>query len=194
MIENTLRHHYQRFFVAPLAERIKFRIHPNCVTVIAAVLGLLIIPALYFHQTLLAIILILVSGYCDTLDGTIARLLGQSSDFGCALDICMDRLVELSIILGLFLMDPSGRGLYCLLMLGSSFLCVTSFLVVGVFALNDSSKGFHYSPGIMERAEAFGFFIALILLPHFFAFIALLYTGLVLLTSVIRLYEFYRSY
>jgi len=153
----------------------------------------LVIPALFFNQVFLAIGLLLLSGYCDTLDGTLARFTHHSTAWGSVLDIMMDRLVEFSAVFSLWLVDPSHRALWCFLMLGSMLLCVTSFLVVGIFVANDSQKSFYYSPGIMERAEAFIFFTAMMWWPSAFLPLALLFSFLVVLTAIIRLAQFYQQ-
>ncbi|WBV63947.1 CDP-alcohol phosphatidyltransferase family protein [Legionella pneumophila 130b] len=115
------------------------------------------IPALWLNLPYLAISLLLLSGYCDTLDGTIARLTNHSSDWGSVLDIMTDRVVEVGVVFALWAINPNERGLGSLLMMASILLCITSFLVVGIFKTNDSEKSFHYSPGLIERAEAFVF-------------------------------------
>jgi phosphatidylglycerophosphate synthase len=190
MMEHYLRPSYQQVLVNPVANRLRGRVTPNQITVLSGVFGVLVLPALVFNQVFLAIGLLLLSGYCDTLDGTLARAGQEISHWGSALDIMIDRLVELGVVLALWAVAPEVRGLWCLLMLGSMLLCITSFLVVGIFTANDSSKSFHYSPGLMERAEAFLFFIAMMLWPSMFVWLALLFTLLVLATAVSRLLEF----
>lgn len=190
MLEKKLRHHYQTWFVDPIAKAIQHRINPLQMTMLSGLLGLLVIPALYYSKIALALLLLVASGYFDTLDGTVARQTKTSSDFGSVMDIVTDRLVEISVVIGLWLVDPTHRAFLSLLMLASMLLCITSFLVVGIFTSNDSYKGFHYSPGIMERAEAFIFFIFMILLPMYFAPLSILFIILVMLTTAIRLIEF----
>lgn len=124
------------------------------------------------------------------LDGSLARHQNKTSPIGAALDITADRLVEFAIILGLFLIDPHKRGLLCLLMLGSVLLCITTFLVVGIFSENQSEKGFHYSPGLMERTEAFAFFALMMLFPIYFTPLAAIFSALTFFTAGKRLYEF----
>ncbi|ERH41959.1 cytochrome C oxidase subunit III [Legionella pneumophila str. Leg01/11] len=191
MIEHHLRQQYQRILVNPLASILKNRITANQITLLSGFLGLLVLPALILHHIVLGITLLLLSGFCDTLDGTLARLNQNSSDWGSVMDIMSDRFVEFVVVFALFTLAPQQRGVWTLLMLGSMFLCITSFLVVGIFTVNDSQKSFHYSPGLMERAEAFLFFIAMILWPNAFVVFSLLFTGLVTLTAVIRLAQFH---
>lgn len=190
MLEENLRHHYQKWFVDPVAKAIHHHINPLYITILSGLLGLLVIPALYYSKIALALLLLVASGYLDTLDGTVARQTKTSSAFGSAMDIVTDRLVEISAVIGLWLVDPTHRASLSLLMLASMLLCITSFLVVGIFTSNDSHKGFHYSPGIMERAEAFIFFILMMLLPMYFVPLSILFIILVMLTTAIRLIEF----
>ena len=192
MIEHSVRKFYQRLFVDPLAKQFIHRIAPNTITWVSGLFGIVVIPSLFFHQIILAVLFLLLSGYCDTLDGTLARLSQQSSDWGAVLDITMDRCVEFFVIIALWLIHPTERALSCFLMLGSVLLCITSFLVVGIFSQNTSEKSFYYSPGLMERAEAFIFFIVMMCWPSAFLALAFLFSTLVTLTAVIRLKQFYQ--
>lgn len=193
MLERVIRKPYQIIFVDWIAKRLIPYVTPMHVTFAAGMFGLITLFALMLGHSTVAVIFMLLSGYCDTLDGTLARITQSSTAVGSVLDIFMDRCVELFIILGIWSVEPTTRSLLCLLMLGSIFLCVTSFLVVGIFTPNESEKGFYYSPGLIERAEAFAFFIALILMPQHFTLLASFFCILVMMTTVIRLYEFYRS-
>lgn len=192
MIEQQLRPLYQKIFVDPLVKRMGKRVSPNMITLFSAVVGLLILPAVLVHQIGLAIVLLVLSGYLDTLDGSLARIQNTSSNWGSVLDIMSDRLVEFTVVLALFLQNPAERGLDALLICGSMLLCITSFLVVGIFSQNCSEKSFYYSPGFIERAEAFIFFILMLLWPAGFHLLALMFVFSVSLTAVIRLIEFYR--
>jgi len=193
MLETYIRPSYQRILVDPAARAIRGKISPNQLTLFSGVIGLLVLPCLYFEVYILAIALLLLSGYFDTLDGTLARLTRQSSDWGTVLDISIDRLVEFIVILGLWVVSPDTRSFWVIMMLGSVLLCISSFLVVGIFTANESEKGFYYSPGIMERAEAFLFFIVMILWPGFFSVFAFFFCVLVLATAIIRLKQFYSA-
>ena len=191
MIDSYFRKNYQDYFVEPLAKKLAgHKVSPQVVTAIAFACGIATIPLLYCHTIIWAVSMLLCSGYCDTLDGSIARCNRQATAHGAVFDIVSDRVVEFSIILGLYLYSPETRALETLLMLGSILICVTSFLVVGIFTPNDSEKSFHYSPGIMERAEAFCFFLAMMLFEGAFSYLAIAFTLLVALTALIRIYQF----
>lgn len=192
MLEHYIRSPYQRLLVDPIAKQLH-HLSPNIVTLIAGGLGPLIILALAHQHNSLALGILLLSGYLDTLDGTLARLQSASSDKGTVLDIVMDRLVEFSVVFGFLLQAPAQRAIVCCLMLGSILLCVTSFLVVGLFSDNDSEKSFYYSPGLMERPEAFAVFAAMMLLPAAFMPLAYSFVCLTTLTTVIRVVEFIKQ-
>ena len=194
MLETYCRPFLQRNFVDPLAALLATRkISPLHITFLSGVAGLAFFIALICGHITLSCALLVLSGYFDILDGSVARLRGLSSPLGTVLDIITDRLVEFMAVLGLFCLEPGERGLLCLLMIGSMLLCVTSFLVVGIFSANTSDKSFHYSPGLMERAEAFAFFIAMLLLPGYFRGLALSFVLLVTLTAVLRVMQFARQ-
>lgn len=194
MIEHSLRPLYQRLLVNLPAQWISRYVRAVHITILSGILGILVVPFMMKGWVGLAMVCLVLSGYCDTLDGTIARIGGQSSEWGAVIDICTDRLVEFSVIFSLWVINPSARALWAILMLGAILLCITSFLVVGIFSENHSNKSFHYSPGLMERAEAFIFFIAMMLWPSAFVLLASVFCLLVLWTTVIRLREFYHQF
>lgn len=190
MLEQQIRPIYQTLLVNPLLPILKGRVTPNQLTLVSGLFGLLVWPALLLNQSYLAIALLVLSGYCDTLDGSLARCTHNLSPWGSVLDIMTDRVVEVVVVMAIWSLDKDARAFGCLLMMACMLLCITSFLVVGIFQQNHGEKGFHYSPGLMERAEAFAFFIAIILWPNYFHFLALSFCALVLWTALYRLYEF----
>lgn len=191
MIDSYLYSFYQKKIILPtLKMRYVTALSPYFVTFLAMLFGSFSCIFLSFDRSYLALFCLLFSGFLDTLDGCLARHLSKTSPKGAVLDILSDRFVEFCIILGLLLINPSARAIPALIMLGSSFLCVTSFLVVGIFEKNSSEKSFYYSPGLIERTEAFCFFSLMILFKPFFVPLACLFSGLVLLTAFLRIYRF----
>lgn len=187
---SSTRIFFQNIFVTPLAKVLPLEVSPTNITFTACLFGLAIAPLLALGMASAAFSCLLFTGYLDILDGTLARLRSVTSAHGTVLDIVSDRIVETAIILGFFFVDPQQRGFACLLMLAAVLICVTSFLVVGIFTENSSEKSFHYSPGLVERGEAFLFFGAMILLPSFFIFLAYLFTALVLFTALKRVLDY----
>lgn len=190
MLEQYVRQSYQYYCVDGLVDYLKEYLTPIQVTLMSGVFGVFVPLALVTGNSVLAIFFLLLSGYLDTVDGTLARKTGMTSDAGSLLDILMDRIVECAVIIGLWLSFPDDRALPCLLMLASVLLCVTSFLTVGIFTENRSEKSFHYSSGIIERAEAFIFFVLMIWFDRYFLTLSSCFISLVLLTTFVRVYEF----
>ncbi len=191
MIEKHFSNTYQKYCITPYLQSIFLRtLNPISLTYLACFFGIAIYPLLLFGCPYLAVLFLAFSGFLDTLDGSLARYYQKTSLKGAALDIISDRIVEFAIILGLYSIDPLTRALPSLWMLGSCFICVTSFLIVGMFTQNTSTKSFHYSTGLIERAEAFIFFAIMILFPSTFVIASYLFSALVLLTATVRIVQF----
>lgn len=191
MIDSKFRGFWQKIFIDKLALFChRLGLSPAHLTLTAFILGILVLPALAFKQEALAVFLLISSGLLDTSDGTLARLQKCASNSGSILDIACDRGVEFSVVLGLYFYDPS-RGLWLLLLLGSFYLCVTTFLLSGIFTPNQSNKSFHYSPGLIERAETFIYFPLAIIFPLFFKYLTLVFCFLVFLTAIRRFFQMY---
>ncbi|OGT37471.1 MAG: hypothetical protein A3F11_02290 [Gammaproteobacteria bacterium RIFCSPHIGHO2_12_FULL_37_14] len=194
MLEYYLQSFYHRYFTFPFIKLDVIRsVSPNFFTFMSCLTGIGVFPMLWLGQYSMATLLLLLSGYCDSMDGVLARSSNQTSVNGAVYDIMSDRMVECAVILGLFSMDPAQRGGLSLAMLSSILICVTSFLVVGIFIQNSTQKSFYYSPGMIERAEAFIFFIAMIWLPRYFNLLASIFTILVFFTAFLRIYQFVKN-
>lgn len=193
MIDSFFRSPYQKRVIDPLLKWNPLKgVSPSLVTSLGLGVGLFVPLFLAWGFSLLALGALLFSGFLDTLDGSLARTQNLTSNKGAVLDIVSDRIVESGVILGLFLYDPA-RGLLCILMLIGVTICVTSFLIVSLFSENHSEKSFHYSPGLIERAEAFIFFSLLIVFPALFIPLATLFTVLMFITTFQRVYQFYNN-
>ena len=189
MLEKWIKATYQKLLIDPFLEPCSSLTTPNTLTLSSLSCGLMFLPLLLLNIPLTAILMLLISGYLDSLDGALARYQNHSTSLGAVYDIMADRVVEFTVIFALYLAYP-GHSVVCMLMLGSILLCITSFLVVGIFTKNNSAKSFNYSQGLMERPEAFIFFILMTLVPNYFNFLGSLFTLLVVYTAVIRLLEF----
>ena len=190
MIESRLRPWFQQKFVERPATLVSRWITPDQLTLMALLSGLVAAAALSLGWNIMATILIAISGYMDIIDGSVARIRRETSPFGTILDIFCDRVVEIAIIVAFAIREPQLAFL-CTMMMGASMLCITSFLVVGIFAVNDGNKSFYYSPGLIERAEAFIFFVVMALLPAWAGTLGIIYIILVMWTALFRIYEFY---
>ena len=192
MIDSYCRKIYQKACVEPVLPFL-LRASPQTLTLSGCLLGIIVCPLIVYDYPWIAFIVLMLSGFLDTLDGSLARYLNLVSSKGAALDIVCDRIVEFSVIIGLFFVDANVRAFPSLIMLGSILLCITTFLVVGMFVENQSVKSFFYSPGLIERGEAFIFFSVMILFPSSFIVAAFVFSALTFFTAFVRIYEFIKN-
>lgn len=92
----------------------KIGLTPNGITLIGVVLAFLsaLLYGLWQDRQLfllLAVVLLLLSGFCDALDGVVARLYEQGTVFGGFLDSLLDRYADAAVFVGIIysgLSDP----------------------------------------------------------------------------------------
>jgi CDP-diacylglycerol---glycerol-3-phosphate 3-phosphatidyltransferase len=125
---------------------------PNTVTI----LGLIgnIIGAIFLAQGKMTLggIIILIMGPVDALDGTMARLRGESSDFGAFVDSVTDRYSELVIMGGLlyYFLDHQ-QGAYA----GLVFIAAAGSVLVSYVRARAASLGYDTKVGILTRFERY---------------------------------------
>ncbi len=109
-------------------------------------------PIIYWHNIAAALFLF-SSGFCDVLDGTLARLGKQTSEFGNFLDSTLDRYSDILVIFGITLFYGST------LTLGIQgyiwgFIAVTGSVLVSYVRAKAESLGVGLeSIGFAERPE-----------------------------------------
>lgn len=88
--------------LSPIALRVaRIGVKPNHITIIGFLVGFLIFYFYAVLQPLLALTMIVVSGFMDALDGALARSIGFETRFGSVLDAVLDRYVEFLIMIGI---------------------------------------------------------------------------------------------
>jgi len=103
-------------------------------------------PSAHRMYLLLAVLLLLASGFCDALDGTLARLYGKTSVLGGFLDSLLDRYVDASVYFGLILGGLCDQFWGLLALVGS---LLTSY----ARARSEAAGMLMETIGIVERAE-----------------------------------------
>lgn len=97
-------------------------------------------------------IIILLMGPVDALDGTMARLRGESTDFGAFVDSVTDRYSELVIFLGLMVYYLQQQNwLACALV----YLAAAGSVLVSYIRARAQSVGMDTKVGIFTRVERF---------------------------------------
>ncbi|MFC0523761.1 CDP-alcohol phosphatidyltransferase family protein [Pontibacillus salicampi] len=183
---------HARKYVQPSIEHtakwfIKRGLTANQVTIIAFIIGISSGILYSIGFPILAVFTLWFSGFLDAVDGTMARLT-KPSPFGTLMDITFDRIVEISIILGIAYVHPDL--LWPLLLLSISIIIsMTIFLTVGAISEKQGIKSFYYQAGMAERSEGFIFFSIMMLFPSFLLWSTLLFFVVELFTGFQRFME-----
>ncbi|ALS74036.1 CDP-alcohol phosphatidyltransferase [Planococcus rifietoensis] len=157
------------------------------VTKTAFAIGLSSGVFIYLNQPALALIALWLSGFLDVVDGTMARKT-KPSPWGTLLDISFDRLVEISVILGLAFRFPDS--MWALLLLSASIIvAMTIFLTVGALSEKQGTKSFYYQAGLAERTEGFILFTLMIIFSPYLTAITLLFIAVQIFTIFQRMAE-----
>ena len=190
MLDTHARKYVEPFFKEAAAILVKIGLSANQVTVLAFVAGTLSGPLFYAGHPVLAVIFLWLSGFLDAVDGSMARMT-KTSPWGTLMDIFFDRIVEISVILGLAFRFPASQ-LPLLLLSCSIILSMTVFLTVGAVSEKSGMKSFYYQAGLAERTEGFIFFSLMMLFTDFLTYITLIFFGAIMFTVCQRISEAWR--
>lgn len=183
---------HARKYVQPNIERaakilLKMGLSANHVTTMAFIIGITSGLLIYLNHPSWAVFVLWLSGFLDAVDGTMARRTKPSS-WGTLLDISFDRLVEISVILGLAFRYHDS--MWALLLLSVSIIyAMTIFLTVGALSEKQGVKSFYYQAGLAERTEGFILFTLMILFNKYLTALTLLFFALEMFTTFQRLRE-----
>jgi CDP-diacylglycerol--glycerol-3-phosphate 3-phosphatidyltransferase len=129
---------------------VRFRIHPNVLTLIGVLINFAAAWALAVGRFVLAGFVMIVANIFDFIDGKVARELAMESAFGGFWDSVMDRFSDISLFIGLiYLYSTLGRTDYVMISaLAMMFAILTSYTRARAESLIDKCK-----VGFMERPE-----------------------------------------
>ncbi|MFH1761933.1 MAG: CDP-alcohol phosphatidyltransferase family protein [bacterium] len=128
----------------PLARK---GVAPNLVSLFSLVLS--IISAIFYAMGSFFIggLTLLLSGFTDTLDGSIARITGRSNRFGALLDSTLDRYAEFFVFFGLLIHFREGWVLYIVI------IALMGSIMVSYVKARAESLGSKRVIGLMQRPE-----------------------------------------
>ncbi len=165
----------------------KTGVSANTLTFVGLALGLGGATAIAFDALWLGLALIVANRVFDGLDGAVARATGPTA-LGGYFDIVADFAFYVSVPLGFGALSPANT-LPALVLVASFVLTGVSFLAFAVVAAErgkstqaHGKKSFFYSTGLAEGTETIAVFLAMCLLPGWFAAIAYAYAALCVLT------------
>jgi len=149
-----------RGFLDPIVSLLSYLgVSPLQVTISGVVLSAVGAVFVAFGMFLTGGLILLLSGLCDVLDGSLARKVGRVSTFGAFIDSTGDRITELLYFGAIVLYYSSGdhdsllRVILSLVALGGSYL--TSYT-----RARSEGLGIACSIGLLERPERIAILIA----------------------------------
>lgn len=191
MIESQIRLKIQPWF-DKLGMSFVARSTPNTLTGMAFMFGVCAALGIVFDYRLTALCCFWLSGLCDVLDGTVARLSNNAQKIGAYLDLISDRMVEAALILGFAIAYPQNHFAYLLFMI-TLLLHFSTFLAAGALFANTGHKSMHHDHSMVERAEAFLVFSLMLLQPDYIFEILMTFNALIFLDGFLRFYRVVRN-
>lgn len=177
----------------------KCGVKANWITVLGFVVGMMAVPALYFEQTGLALLLIIMNRLMDGLDGAVARVQGPT-DLGGYLDITLDFIFYSAIVFGFALMNPLENALAASFVIFSFMGTGSSFLAFAIMAekrsierLDYGRKSLYFLGGLAEGSETIAFLVLICVLPEYFVWLAYGFGAICWVTTATRIYAGYRT-
>ena len=166
----------------------------NGMTLAGLVIGLLAAVLIFFGQSWLALIPLIISRLADGLDGAVARAT-QKTDFGGYFDISADFLFYGSVPFAFVLLSPADNGVAGAFLLASFYFNGTSFLGYAILAEKrgmtteaQGVKSLYYSNGLLEGGETIAFFVLLCLFPSWFSPMAWVFGLACFATGLLRIH------
>lgn len=148
-----LSHHKAQLAgIADPVARVLLRAHvrPNQLTMLGLGVSVLAAWALAEAWFRIGAALLSLAGILDLLDGSLARVAGQETDFGAFLDSVVDRYSDLVVLIGVtVLYQRAGDGLGVLLTMAT----LVGTVMVSYTKARAQSIGVGCDIGLMERPE-----------------------------------------
>jgi archaetidylinositol phosphate synthase len=119
VLDTHARKYVQPFIETAASSLLKAGFTANQVTIISFFIGISSGVLFYFGYPIVAVIVLWFSGFLDAVDGTMARKT-KPSPWGTVMDVTFDRLVEISVILGVAFKYPDVQ--WALLLLSVSII------------------------------------------------------------------------
>ena len=135
---------------AIISASVALGIHPNVLTLIGVLVNIVAAWALAVDRFVLAGVIMIVANIFDFIDGKVAHITGQQSEFGAFWDSTLDRFSDLALFTGLiWLYSSLGREGYVLVAtMTLIFSIMTSYARARAESLIEKCK-----VGFMERPE-----------------------------------------
>jgi CDP-diacylglycerol--glycerol-3-phosphate 3-phosphatidyltransferase len=137
--------------IAPLIRLFtRWGLSPNSFTVAGVIITSFAAIAFFLGLPRLGGVLILLGGFCDAVDGSLARNSGKASRFGALLDSSVDRYAEFAMLFGIGGFFLISRNFVSA---AATFLALCGSFMVSYTRARAESLGLEGKVGVMQRPE-----------------------------------------
>ncbi len=173
MFDDFLRRLKDRLFT-PVALTIGDSVHPNVITVLAWLAGVLTAASVLKQAFAIALLFWFLNRGLDGLDGTLSRVARKQSDFGGYLDIVLDFSIYAMVLAALIIGSRSwqtamaGTALICLFYVNSaSWMYLAAILERKGRGAESTGEltTITMPPGIVAGTETFLFYVLFLVFP-----------------------------
>ncbi len=185
--------------LAPLAGAWSSTIHPNYISMLALIVGLLAAWATWQQLYWAALALWIGNRVLDGLDGVIARVHHKQSDFGGYLDLILDFVVYLAIPIAFVAAVPTTANLWAAIALIAAYVLnllswstLAAILEKRQLVAEKRLTTIAMPPGLIEGAETIGFYTLFFLLPGCVGTLFVVMAAMVVITATQRVWWAWR--
>jgi phosphatidylglycerophosphate synthase len=192
MLDEELRKGAKPFY-APLAAPLAKRMGGNMVSIMGLAAGLLCLISIALGFNVFALILWLANRLLDGLDGEVARMRGEASEFGSFLDIAADFAIYGGFLVALAIQHEEARIALIILFLayylnGTIFLALSSVLE-RLKAERKTERGLHFRRSLTEGFETMMFGVLALAFPAHISPIVWVFAAMVFISAAQRLLD-----
>ena len=193
MLDEELREGAKPLYKLPariLAER---GVTGNALTATSLGIGALCLVAIAFGLNIVALVLWFLNRLFDGLDGEVARLRGESSEFGAFVDIVADFFVYGGFLVALAVQHPDARlalvALFFAYYLNGTVFLALSGILERLKRERLTERGLHFRRSVTEGFETILAGTLFLLLPYHVSIIAWIFATMVFISAAQRLWD-----
>ena len=165
----------------------------NALTATSLGIGALCLVAIAFGLNIVALVLWFLNRLFDGLDGEVARLRGESSEFGAFVDIVADFFVYGGFLVALAVQHPDARlalvALFFAYYLNGTVFLALSGILERLKRERLTERGLHFRRSLTEGFETILAGTLFLLLPEHVSIIAWIFAAMVFISAVQRLWD-----
>jgi phosphatidylglycerophosphate synthase len=193
MLDEELRKGAKPLYKPPVRILAERGITGDALTAISLGFGALCLVAIAFGLNTVALVLWLLNRLFDGLDGEVARLRGESSEFGAFVDIVADFFVYGGFLVALAVQHPGSRmalvALFFAYYLNGTVFLALSGILERLKRERLTERGLHFRRSLTEGFETLVAGTLFLLLPDHVSIIAWIFAAMVFISAAQRLWD-----